>query len=266
MARQPRIETSGFHHIYNRGVERRIVFTTAEDKDKFLEIVCEVSMHYDFAIHEYVIMDNHYHLLLENKRENLSHGMRQINATYAQYFNKKYKRVGHLWQDRYKSWYVFDEAYLFTLFKYLEFNPIKAKITEKAGEFKYTLLHDILQNKIKFCMQDSFVLHWFDSTNELLNSIGIKLDDKELKKIQEFQKKATSFKKEPNKVIQSLSLKEYFKADLPKAKRDEQILKALKDGFTGSEVARYLELSPSWISKIAKKSKVKLSYHTPIAI
>jgi len=58
-------------------------------------------------------------------------------------------------------------------------------------------------------------------------------------------------------VIQCLSLKEYFKADLPKAKRDEQILKALKDGFTGSEVARYLELSPSWISKIVKKSKVK---------
>ncbi len=259
MARRPRIETSGFHHIYNRGVEKRTVFATAEDKDKFLEIVCEVSMHYDFTIHGYVIMDNHYHLLLENKKENLSHGMRQINATYAQYFNRKYKRVGHLWQDRYKSWYVFDEAYLFILFKYLEFNPIKAKITKKAGEFRYTLLHDILQNKIKSCMQESFVLHRFDSSGELLNLVDIKLDDKELKKIQEFQKKATYFKKEPKKVIQSLSLKEYFKADLPKVKRDKQILKALKDGFTGSEVARYLGLSPSWISKIVKKSKAKPS-------
>jgi REP element-mobilizing transposase RayT len=136
MARRQRIESAGFHHIYNRGVERRVVFAEPKDKEKFLEIVCEVSEYYDFIIHGYVIMDNHYHLLLENSRENLSAGMRQINSVYAQYFNKKQKRVGHLWQDRFKSWYVYDEAYLFTLFKYLEYNPIKAKITKKVGEFK----------------------------------------------------------------------------------------------------------------------------------
>ncbi|NOX16199.1 MAG: hypothetical protein GXP61_09305 [Epsilonproteobacteria bacterium] len=131
MARRPRVESAGFHHIYNRGVERRIVFSEQKDKEKFLDIVCEVSLYYDFVIHGYVIMDNHYHLLLENKRENLSAGMRQINSTYAQYFNKKEKRIGHLWQDRFKSWYIFDEKYLFALFKYLEQNPIEARITKK---------------------------------------------------------------------------------------------------------------------------------------
>ena len=76
MARKIRIEDTGFHHILNRGVERRVIFDTAKDKEKFLDIVCEVSKHYDFIIHVYVLMDNHYHLLLENSKENLSAGMR----------------------------------------------------------------------------------------------------------------------------------------------------------------------------------------------
>ena len=173
MARRPRVESAGYHHVYNRGVERRIVFAESKDKDKFLEIVCEVSENYDFIIHGYVIMDNHYHLLLENRTENLSAGMKQINATYAQYFNKKQKRIGHLWQDRFKSWYIFDDTYLFTLFRYLELNPIEAKIAKRVGEFKYTLLHDMLKNKLRVCMRESFVLKWFDNTSELLKSLEL---------------------------------------------------------------------------------------------
>ena len=257
MARRPRIESSGFHHIYNRGVERRVVFFSDKDKEKFLDIVCEVSKHYEFVIHGYAILDNHYHLLLENKRENLSHGMRQINATYAQYFNKKYKRVGHLWQDRYKSWYIFDDEYLFTLFKYIEYNPVKANITNRVGEFKYTLLYNILQDDVKPCMKESFIFHWFDKTGELLKTLDMVLDDKEVKKINEFQKRANRYKNSSQKAIQKLNLEEYFKDNLSKQQRNEQILKALKDGFTGSEVARYLGLSPSGISRIVKKSKIK---------
>ncbi len=257
MARRPRIENAGYHHIYNRGVERRIVFAEAKDKEKFLEIVCEVSNHYDFIIHGFVIMDNHYHLLLENNRENLSAGMRQINSTYAQYFNKKQKRVGHLWQDRFKSWYIFDDTYLFTLFKYLEFNPIEAKITKKVGEFKYTLMHDIVQNKLRNCMRESFVLKWFDNTSELLKSLDIKMTPDEFEKIDRFQKESTAYKRDPKKIDQKLKLKDYFSKDQSKKERNEQILKAIKDGFTQSEVAKFLELSSSGISRILKKSKVK---------
>ena len=257
MARRPRVENAGFHHIYNRGVERRVVFSEPKDKEKFLDIVCEVSEHYDFIIHEYVIMDNHYHLLLENRKENLSAGMRQINSTYAQYFNKKQKRVGHLWQGRFKSWYVFDEKYLFTLFKYLELNPIEANITKKVGEFRYTVVHDILYNRLRVCMRDSFVLKWFDSTSELLKSLDIKMTEEEFEKIEQFQKESTAYKREPKKFIQKLELKDYFKKDLSKTKRDIQIQKATKDGFTQSEVARFLGLSVSGVSRILKKLRVK---------
>ncbi len=96
MARRPRVQNAGFHHVYNRGVKKRDIFMSDSDKDKFLELLCEVSRLYRFKIHSYCLMDNHYHLLVENTLENLSLGMRQLNSSYAKYFNKKYNRVGHL--------------------------------------------------------------------------------------------------------------------------------------------------------------------------
>jgi REP element-mobilizing transposase RayT len=258
MARKIRIEDSGFHHILNRGVERRVIFNSPKDKEKFLDIVCEVSEHYDFTIHAYVLMSNHYHLLLENSRENLSAGMRQINSSYAQYYNKRYKRTGHLWQDRFKSWYLFDEHYLFTLFRYLEFNPIEAKISKKVGEYHYTLMHNIVHKSVRSCMKDSFVLQWYDSTNELLESVGIKMTEEVKEKISQFQKEATAYKTNPKKIQHRLKLEDYFKKEMTKFDRNEAILKAWKDGFMQSEIAKFLELSDAGVSKILKKLKVKL--------
>ncbi len=252
-----RIEDAGFHHIINRGVNRSVIFNSTADKEKFLEIVCEVSAHYAFTIHGFVLMSNHYHLLLENQRENLSHGMRQINATYAKYYNKKYNRSGHFWQGRFKSRFVFDESYLFVLFKYLEFNPIEAKISKKAGEYKYTLLHDIIKGSIRPCMRDSFVLQWYDSTAELLEVIGLKISVEEFEKIEQFQKDSTTYKLNPKRVKQELKLEDYFRDKMLKVDRNDAILKAHKDGFMQSEIAKYLKLTGAGVSKILKKLRVE---------
>ncbi len=93
-------------------------------------------------------MDNHYHILLETSSENLSLFTRAVNTNYAIYFNKKHKRVDHLWQGRHKSYYIVNESYLYELFRYIEHNPLKAKIYEKVGDYPYTLLHTVL-NKHK---------------------------------------------------------------------------------------------------------------------
>jgi len=128
MARRPRIELAGYHHIVNRGVEQREIFLEPEDYEKFLEIVCDVCAKYDVVLHSFCLMTNHYHLLIETEQENLSKVMRAINAQYAAIFNRKYKRVGHLWQGRFKSWFVTDEAYLYTLIKYiLHSSPLNLK-------------------------------------------------------------------------------------------------------------------------------------------
>ena len=109
------MKSIGFYHIVNRGVERRNIYLDDEDHVKFLEILDESAKVYGFEIYAYVLMDNHYHLLLKTSSLNLSLLMRQINSRYGMYFNKKYKRVGPLWQGRFKSWSVYDEKYLKSL-------------------------------------------------------------------------------------------------------------------------------------------------------
>ena len=101
MPRRLRIESMGYHHVYNRGVAKSLVFLDDQDKAKFIELLALVTKEFKFNIHSFCLMNNHYHLLVENKRENLSAGMRQLNAQYASYFNKRHDRVGHLWQDRF---------------------------------------------------------------------------------------------------------------------------------------------------------------------
>jgi REP element-mobilizing transposase RayT len=86
-------------------------------------------------------MPNHYHLLFEMKDENLSLVLKQLNQKYTWYFNRKYDRVGTLWQGRFKSWFVRDEKYLTVLIKYIERNPIKAGLCAQIGEFPWASAH-----------------------------------------------------------------------------------------------------------------------------
>ena len=138
MARKPRINQIGFYHVINRGVEKRDIYLDDEDRQRFLKIIDESAELFDFSIHSYCLMTNHYHLLLKTCKENLSKIMRQINSKYSIYFNRKLKRVGPLWQGRFKSWFIYNVKYLAALIKYIEFNPVKAQITQKAGEYRWS--------------------------------------------------------------------------------------------------------------------------------
>lgn len=115
MPRKPRIEIAGYYHIINRGVEQRVIFKESGDYEYFEALMCFYAKSYGITLHNYCLMNNHYHLLVEIIEENLSKFMRQLNMNYAIYFNKKYKRSGHLWQGRFKSWYVTDEVYCIPL-------------------------------------------------------------------------------------------------------------------------------------------------------
>jgi REP element-mobilizing transposase RayT len=188
MPRKLRVENCGYHHVYNRGVAKSDIYKDEFDKVKFIEILSQVSREYKFNIHSFCLMDNHYHILVENKKENLSDGMRQINSQYASYFNKRHNRVGHLWQDRYKSWFVLDENYLFTLFRYIELNPVKAKMTKTIGEYKYCATYSILKDAIPPFLQNSFVLRDYH-THELFDILNIPLNNDELENIDRVHKR-----------------------------------------------------------------------------
>jgi putative transposase len=167
MPRRPRIEMPGYYHVVNRGVEQRVVYKEDEDYEMFLKMLCTACNLYGVRLHGYALMKNHYHLLIETTQENLSKFMRHTNASYAIYFNKKYKRSGHLWQGRFKSWYVTDEAYLYTLISYIENNPLKAKIVKILGDYRYSSYASFIEAvQPVACLKHSFVFDCFKNKDE----------------------------------------------------------------------------------------------------
>ena len=171
MPRKPRIDIPGYYHIINRGVERRVVYGEAEDYEYFIELLCVHAKNYNITVHNYCLMDNHYHLLIQTHEENLSKFMRQINANYAIYFNKKYGRTGHLWQGRYQSWYVTDEAYLYTLILYIEQNPLKANMVQAVEEYPYSSAHFFLgvDNRPE-CLEGAWIAQNYPDDREAIKA------------------------------------------------------------------------------------------------
>jgi REP element-mobilizing transposase RayT len=128
MARPLRIQYPGaVYHITCRGNDRKNIFRDNLDRKKILEILVRSVMIYKVKLSSYVLMDNHFHLLVETPLGNLSEFMRQFNITYTGYYNRRHKRIGHLYQGRYKSILVDKEAYLSVLSRYIHLNPVKVK-------------------------------------------------------------------------------------------------------------------------------------------
>ncbi len=256
MPRRPRIDFAGFHHVVNRGVARGKVYKTADDKKKFLEVLCKACNIYKVNVHDYCLMDNHYHLLIESTQENLSLFMRQINSNYAIYFNKKYRRAGHLWQGRYKSWYIINEDYLYMLFRYIEHNPIKAKMTQTVGEYPFTLLATQLNraSEVILCARHSKLIKELheEGVQELLET---PLSKKELKELENEQKKKITQNEHEFKQEKEKSLQEHFRDTQELPKRNSAMLNALNDGYKQAEVARYLHISPAAVSKVFRGVK-----------
>jgi REP element-mobilizing transposase RayT len=255
MARRPRIDITGYHHIVNRGVNRTDVFLSPQDKEMFLAILCKACKLYDVIVHDYCLMDNHYHILVENSKENLSLFMRQINANYAIYFNKKYKRTGHLWQGRFKSWYILQDTYLYQTIKYIEYNPIKAKITSEIGEYPYTLGSTLL-SKIEAipCAKNSLMSEQY-SIKELADFLNKPLSEDEIKALEEEKNKKFNKKNDSIKQERSKKIEDYFSANMSKAERNIAMRDAFLDGYPQTVIAKELGVTSALVSYNIKNLK-----------
>ncbi len=139
MARPLRIEYDGaLYHITSRGNERKDIYHSTGDKEKFLEIVEEAYKRFKVVIYAYCLMTNHYHLLMETPKANLSRCMQYINSVYTTHFNRKRKRSGHLFQGRYKGFLVEEVSYLTKLSRYIHLNPIRANMAKSPEDFEWS--------------------------------------------------------------------------------------------------------------------------------
>jgi len=143
MARKPRIQYEGaFYHLIVRGNQRQDIFLDDNDRLTYLEKLKIYKQRCAFELYAYVLMDNHVHLLMETPKAPVSRIMQMLNFTYTQYFNKKYGKVGHLFQGRYKSYLCDKDAYLLALIRYIHMNPVRAGIVKNIDAYRWSSHRD----------------------------------------------------------------------------------------------------------------------------
>ncbi len=162
MARKPRIEfPGGLYHIITRGNRREKVFLDDTDYKRYLDLLSHYHKRYNFLLYAYVLMPNHIHLLIEQNETPISKIMQGINQSYTQYFNKRYKKVGHLFQGRYKALLCDKDGYLLAIIRYIHLNPVRARIVKMPEDYVWSS-HDVYIGKAKQNFVDNdFALSMF---------------------------------------------------------------------------------------------------------
>jgi len=139
MSRAWRIEYEGaLYHLLSRGNEQRDIFEDHKDRILFLDTIGEFSERFEIHVFAYVMMDNHYHLLVRTRHANLKKAMHWFGTTYTQRFNRRHFRSGHLFQGRYKSILVQNDAYMLQLSHYIHRNPLRAGIVKRLADYRWS--------------------------------------------------------------------------------------------------------------------------------
>lgn len=139
MPRGPRLVFDGaFCHVLNRGLEKMVIFKTKGDYRYFLMSFKKAIKKYDWIVYSYCVLPNHYHFQVQMRKDHLGKILQSIQTAYAVYFNKKYDRVGPVFQGRFKSVLCQRGDYFTYLSKYIHLNPVKAGLVNKPGDYQWS--------------------------------------------------------------------------------------------------------------------------------
>jgi len=280
MTRPLRIEYPGaVYHITSRGNEKKAVFKDDQDCKIFLDTLQHVNQRYNWFCHAYCLMGNHYHLLIETPDGNLSIGMRQLNGVYTQLFNKRYRRVGHLFQGRYKAILIQKENHLLEVCRYVVLNPVRAGMVERPEDWHWSsyrgtagrgkshpsLTTDWILGQLsgKRARAEKayrqFVQGGMGKTSIWTEVKGQTLlgDDEFVYSLIDHLKKHKDVSEIPKsqRYVNRPSLNQIFQEGIKmdKLKRDKKIVEALvKHGYLQVEIASYLGMHYSTISNLLK--------------
>jgi putative transposase len=283
MARPLRIEYDGaLYHITSRGNARKPIYKDDDDRRAFLEILSKTNKRFNWLCHAYCLMNNHYHLVIETPDGNLSKGMRQLNGVYTQYFNKRQKRPGHIFQGRYKAILIQKESHLLEVSRYVVLNPVRARAVRKPGEWHWSSYRGTAgQEKPHPCLTTDWILGQFATQRgraqakygefveagiggerivEKVKAQSILGDDDFVEKLVGYVKGYQDIREIPRsqRYIKRPKLDELFdvKARSNKKKRNEKIIEAIEEyGYNQRSVADHLGLHYATISRLINEGR-----------
>jgi REP element-mobilizing transposase RayT len=283
MTRPLRIEfPSAIYHVTSRGNARGPIFKDEGDRLVFLGVLEQAIERFNWLCHAYCLMDNHYHLMIETPDANLTTGMRHLNGVYTQRFNRRHKRVGHVFQGRFKGILVERDSHLLELCRYVVLNPVRAKMTPRAGDYRWSSYRATAgMEKAPAFLTCDWVLSQFARTHAIAEQRyrqfvreGIKSEspwnrlrgqillgsEAYIRKIQPLLARRGNLKEIPRvqRLVSRPPLKEALQLDRldTKPKRDHAIQTAhLKHGYTLTEIGTHLGLHYTTISKVVNQER-----------
>lgn len=240
MPRQARRKSeSGIYHIMLRGINQQQIFEDEEDGFRFLETLSKYKEQCGYEIYAYCLMGNHVHILLKEGKENLTLVLKRIAGSYVYWYNWKYRRCGHLFQDRFKSEPVEDDAYFLTVIRYIHQNPIKAGICKNIDGYKFSSYNEYINKpnlvNVDFCLGIIDKEQFIEFNNEFNDDICLDIRDNDFRLTDDEALKIIW------KICKCKSVSDFQKFD--KIKRNYYIEKLYKHGLSIRQISRLTGLS-----------------------
>ncbi|MBS4539473.1 transposase [Clostridium sp. D2Q-11] len=177
------ISPTEYYHVMMRGINKEAIFRDEKGKIFFINILKVQAIEELIEVVAYCIMDNHVHLVLKGKIDNLTLAIKRINIRYAMKFNKHMDRIGHVFQDRFKSEVILNDTHLFQVIRYVHNNPVKANMIKNPSEYEWSSYNEYINKNNVICSQQKkFILgyvsnsikkftefHYQDDNNEYLD-------------------------------------------------------------------------------------------------
>ena len=189
MGRRPRIEfEGGAYHAIQRGNNKEYIIKKDNLKKELIKIIKESKEIMNYKIYGFVIMDNHYHIVIRTHEVALSEIMHRVNLTFSKYYNFECKRSGHVFQDRYKGILVKDDKYLLSLLRYVHQNPVKAKMCKKVSDYFWGSDSYYRNSKLRQIVDIDFVLDMFsENRNNAIIEYKKFMDSSEMEESSNFE-------------------------------------------------------------------------------
>ena len=239
MPRQARKKSkSGIYHVMLRGINHQILFEDDEDREKLLDVIKTCKEKSGYKVYGYCLMDNHVHLLIQEEDEQLDSIMKRIGVSYVYWYNWKYNRTGHLFQDRYKSEPVETDEYFLTVLRYIHQNPIKAGLVSELCHYRWSSYNAYIN--LSGMIDRDFALGIFNNKEKQLKEY---LNDRQLESTDQVleieETKRLSDQKAKLLIQEEIGTIDFAKVQEDKRERDE-LLKRIKkiEGLSLRQIAR----------------------------
>lgn len=237
---------SGIYHVMSRGINRQTIFEDDEDCEKYLRCLAECKSISGFTLHAYCLMGNHLHLLIQEGKEPLEQIFKRVGARYVFWYNWKYKRSGHLFQDRFKSEPVNDDAYFLTVLRYIYQNPAKAALCKKAEEYHWSSYHELTASSTLRLTDSTKAMELLPRT-ELLAFLAAPAEEQFL----DLTDNTRLTDREAGELVKKLCHLPNLAAfqQLPREKREQHLRKLSKHGCSIRQLSRLTGISKAMVEK-----------------